>query len=99
MRAPETGVWLHCGPALASTGVSCHGTPRRPCECPFDGSHDHLVSPSVALLTVAARMRTAAAKAPYGEYSEASEYWRGYRAAAVEAAGALTELAERCDPG
>lgn len=95
MRAPDSGVWLRCGPALLSAGVSCPRTPRRACEGHSSDGHDHLVSHTVALRTVAAKMRTAADKSPYRPDSEASEYWRGYRAAALEAAEALTELAAR----
>jgi hypothetical protein len=35
--------WEHCSPGLLTAGVDCATTPRRPCECPTDGSHDHLV--------------------------------------------------------
>ena len=55
--------------------------------------------PDAGLAAVAARMRNAAAKAPYRSDSDAldklaNEYWRGYRKAALEAADALDALAE-----
>ena len=35
-------VWVHCTPGFVRL-ADCEGTRARPCECPFDGSHDHLV--------------------------------------------------------
>lgn len=35
--------WEHCSPALLNEGISCGLQPRRACQCPTGGSHDHLV--------------------------------------------------------
>lgn len=35
--------WEHCSPWLLDEGVSCGLQPRRACQCPKGGSHDHLV--------------------------------------------------------
>lgn len=37
------GQWVHCSPELLQSGISCADTPRRPCQCGLEGSHDHLI--------------------------------------------------------
>ena len=41
---PVMGRWEHCCPDLLKAGIDCANTPRRPCECSFNGSHDHFIS-------------------------------------------------------
>ena len=41
------GRWEHCSPELLAAGIDCAETPRRPCECGQDGSHDHFIQPSM----------------------------------------------------
>lgn len=38
------GKWVHCSPELLKSGISCADTPRRPCQCEINGSHDHFVA-------------------------------------------------------
>lgn len=47
---PDTE-WRHCSPELLAAGVDCANTPRRPCLCLEEGSHDHKVPWPMALET------------------------------------------------
>lgn len=38
------GSWQHCSPTLLQSGVNCDTTPRVPCQCGLNGSHDHFVA-------------------------------------------------------
>jgi hypothetical protein len=44
--AVSGGEWRHCSPELIGSGLDCEITPRRPCLCPYNGSHDHYIASS-----------------------------------------------------